>query len=355
MKRLLALLVALILFALPAFGEPRGPFDYTDDILEDGSLIYYFMDLSLRLPADWHGKVMAMQKNDSVCFYQIASHDKYLEENLEDGGFLFRLGASADASFTTLPAFKFLGYSDRSLMNYYLELPSDYPAYNEEDIRAEYDAMYGQIDFVVENAEFYPPVDGGEAEAGETAGDAAEAENAAAAAAEVSWTPAQVRYQFEHRMMPKYFYDNPANMLDVLGSAGLYRLWEAVSTDNGVDPTYPAEDYVQHFYKTADGATLLQIELPQPDANTLCYRIYLVYDPASGSAGYYTVESDDFTPDAAFICMWTDDGTHKNFGAMNVIEKGDGYETAILDEAAIIAELAGISKELTPVDAPAGT
>ena len=42
-------------------------------------------------------------------------------------------------------------------------------------------------------------------------------------------------------------------------------------------------------------------------------------------------------------------------GIRYVIEKGDGYEAAILDEAAIIAELAGISKELTPVDAPAGT
>ena len=54
MKRLTALCIALILFITPVFSmqvfaepEPRSMFDYTDDILEDGSLIYYFEELIL--------------------------------------------------------------------------------------------------------------------------------------------------------------------------------------------------------------------------------------------------------------------------------------------------------------------
>ncbi len=37
MKRLTALLLALLALALPALAEPMALLDYTDDILEDGS------------------------------------------------------------------------------------------------------------------------------------------------------------------------------------------------------------------------------------------------------------------------------------------------------------------------------
>ena len=156
MKRLFTLLIALLLIALPALAEPMGPFDYTDDILEDGSLIYYFQDLSLQLPAEWAGKLMVEVGENGTSFYQRASYDKYLEEGIDGGGFLFSLGASVNSSFTELPAYAYLGFSENSVMNYYLVLPSDYPAYMEDDIRAEYDAMIAQIDYIVANVDIYP-------------------------------------------------------------------------------------------------------------------------------------------------------------------------------------------------------
>ena len=157
MKRLIALLLALVLFlfALPALAEPMSYLDYTDDILEDGSPIYYFPELSLRLPADWRGKVMALRHDGSTAFYQTASYEKYRAEGLDGGGFLFSLGCSVNGSFSQLPAFEYLGFSEESYLNYYLELPTDYPAYNEPAIRAEYDAMHAQIDYVVQNARLY--------------------------------------------------------------------------------------------------------------------------------------------------------------------------------------------------------
>ena len=84
MKRLTALLLALLALALPALAEPMALLDYTDDILEDGSPIYYFQELSLKLPADWRGKVMAMPGEGGVRFYQIASYEKYAAETGDD-------------------------------------------------------------------------------------------------------------------------------------------------------------------------------------------------------------------------------------------------------------------------------
>ena len=154
-RRLTAILVSLLLFVLPVCAEAPSLFDYTDDILEDGTLIYYFQEMSLKLPASWRGKVMAEQKDGGVSFYQKSSHEKYLAEGIDSGGFLFMLSACVNHSFSQLPSFKYIGFSESSAMNYYLQLPTDYPAYNEKDIRAEYDEMFRQIDFVVENASFY--------------------------------------------------------------------------------------------------------------------------------------------------------------------------------------------------------
>ena len=363
MKRMIALLAALVLFALPCVAEPATPFDYTDDILEDGSPIYYFQDLSLTLPAEWAGKVMAMQEGEGAAFYQTASYEKYAAEGLEGGGFLFQLAACADESYKNLPAYEPVGWCERSGMNYYLILPSDYPAYmGDEDVRAEYDALSAQIGFVAEHAQFYegtgevePAVEEAEAPAAAEEAEAEEAAEAPAAAGEAAevpaarWTAAQVRYQFEHRMLPRYFHDDPENMLGVLRDVGLYRLWASVTIENGVDPTYPEADYVLHFFTAADGAKLLQIELPQPDANLLCYRIYMVYSPATGESGYYTVESDDFDPSLAFVCAWTKDGTHMNYGGKKAVDRSAAdYAEALAVEAVDIAKLAGISEELTP-------
>ena len=342
MKRLIALILALMLCALPALAELW----YTDDILEDGSLIYYFEDLSLTLPANWAGKVMAMEEETGTAFYHKASYVKYLEAG-EEGGLLFRICASVNTSFQELPHFAYLGFSEQSAMNYYLELPSDVQAWMEdESIAAEYEAMTADIDAVVEGASFYgqdPAVEEGTtgpndaAEAGETADEAV---------AEVSLE--QARYHFEHRTLPGFFYTDPASMLTALRDVDMYTLWDAFANENGVSYPYQPEDYKMHWYEAADGATLLQVELPQPDGNTLCYRIYFVCNESAGVAGYYTVEYDTFSPDVAFMCGWTADGTHMNYGGMEVLDpQGDDFEGRIFSEAQQVASLAGISTELT--------
>lgn len=154
MKRFLILMLALLIVALPALAETSS-FGYYDDVLEDGSLIYYFEDLSLQLPAEWAGKLYVEESGNGASFYQKASYEKYKEEGLGGGGFLFSLGASVNDSFTELPAYAYLGFCEDSCMNYYLQLPSDYPAYMQDDIRAEYDAMSAQIDYVVEHVDIY--------------------------------------------------------------------------------------------------------------------------------------------------------------------------------------------------------
>ena len=172
MKRFVAIVLVLLL-ALPAVAEPSfSPYDYVTGSAGGGRFIYYdFPDISLLIPAAWEGRFIAEQDEFGVAFYHAASHERFLEEGHDDGGFLFRLCASEDESFRELPAYAYLGYSGNAGLHFYLMLPTDDPAYpGDASIRAEYDEMEAAVDTIVEDAEiepsmsFYPadvvPVDG---------------------------------------------------------------------------------------------------------------------------------------------------------------------------------------------------
>jgi len=347
MKKLLALLIALMLLSLSALAEPTDYLDYTEDILEDGSPIYDFPELSLRLPADWRDKVTAVRENGGTAFYQTGSYTRYKDEGIDGGGFLFALGVSKDGSFSALPAFRYLGFSEASALNYYLMLPTDYPAYMGDDaVRAEYDAMYAQLDDVAANVSFHPERAESEPSFGDSASPAA-----AGASADAALTPAQARYQFEHRMLPRYFYDRPESVLNGVKEVGVYWLWESVSTENGIAPTYPAEDYVEHWYSSDDDTIILQVEMPEPDADTLCYRVYFVYNAETGNTGYYTVEYNNFLGETSFLCGWTRTHEHVNYGGLALLDRrGADYEAALRAEAEQVAKLAGVSPTLIPAD-----
>lgn len=138
MKRLVVILLLIAIVSLPALAEAE--------------LIYRTEDVELRLPASWSEKIMIVPTLSGASFYQKASYDKYMEEGIPGGGFLFSLGASVDSSFENLDEFIYLGFCEQSAMNYYLDLPTDYPAYMEEETRAEWDAMHAAIQGIAQGA-----------------------------------------------------------------------------------------------------------------------------------------------------------------------------------------------------------
>ena len=165
MKRILALLIALLILALPALAETAefSPYDYQTGYAGSNSIYYDFPDLELYLPREWEDALTVEQTEDGVSFYQTASHEKYLEEGIASGGFLFQLRASADESFRDLPAYEYLGYSENASLHFYALLPSDYPAWTgDAAIQAEYDSMSRQVPAALEKAKirksawFYP-------------------------------------------------------------------------------------------------------------------------------------------------------------------------------------------------------
>ena len=151
----------------------------------------------------------------------------------------------------------------------------------------------------------------------------------------------QMRYHYEHSALPRYFFEDPTNMLDVMKDVGAYRLWASLADENGVTYPYQEEDFTLRWYEP-NGVTVLLIEMPQPETAPDCFRIYMVYDAATGTAGYYTVEYENFLGESAMLCGWTADRTHMNYGGGAILDPtADDYEAALEAEAEQVASMLG--------------
>lgn len=156
MKRLIALLVILLIAVVPAMAE-FTPYDYHIMYTANGHYVVYdFPDVMLYIPIEWEDAITVEETDTGVAFFQTASYDKFLEDGLPKGGFLFKLRASGDESFRELPEYEYIGYSENAGLHFYLSMPSDYQAYvYDADIRAEYDAMNKQIEEIAGMAKIH--------------------------------------------------------------------------------------------------------------------------------------------------------------------------------------------------------
>jgi|GEM_PF-2866381 len=363
MKKLLLCMLSLLLFALPALAD----LGFREEGLPDGSTVLHFDGLDMTLPAGWEEKVLMIDGETGLSFYHAASYKKYLEEGIEGGGYLFTLNASREGSFSELPAFKYLGFSENAAMNYYMALPSDYPAWMGDDaIRAEYDKLFAQVDTIAVSVIFpenvivedgsgpaeQPIADGmGQYDAGGIGGMTADSENGEESAAQAVVSLERIRYHFEHSAMPRFFYEDPATVLDVLEDVGVFPVFAALANENGVAYPYQEADFKEYLYNLNDGTVLLQVVMPQPEKTPQCYRIYMVYNSDTGNAGYYTVEFDNMLVETAFLCGWKSDMTHLNYGGAAILNpEDDDYRMLLAMEAAQVAELAGASGTVNPVE-----
>ena len=153
-----------------------------------------------------------------------------------------------------------------------------------------------------------------------------------------------VRYYFEHRLLPQRFYKAPEDTMESLRDSGLYDLWCSYATENDFLSTYQEKDFSTRDMSQDSGMKILMLEMPRPEDTLLCYRIYLCVDPASGTAAYSTAEYDEYEgyyDEGCLICGWNPDGTHQFFTEGRILpdEPDSGYESGLAEEAAAVLEL----------------
>ena len=104
----------LLIAATPAVAE-FTPYDYHIMYTANGNYVVYdFPDVMLYIPIEWEDAITVEQTDSGVVFFQTASYDKFLEDDLPKGGFLFKLCASEDESFRELPEYEYIGFSENA-------------------------------------------------------------------------------------------------------------------------------------------------------------------------------------------------------------------------------------------------
>ena len=206
-KIIAAICMGTMLLSCTAYGadSSQNLMAYTDNVLSDGSLIYYFEEVAVTLPADWQGKVQIETTDNSATFYHKASHEKWQEKYGQEGGKLFTLSCTVNHDFQELPDFTYIGFSDQSVMNYFMIFPTDFQAYTDDPaIAAEFQQMNTEIDFVKQHAYMLSEGDNNTVSAAEPAAIPTTAPVAVPNTEEYTGSWVQIMDEFEICLLPDW-------------------------------------------------------------------------------------------------------------------------------------------------------
>ena len=157
----------------------------------------------------------------------------------------------------------------------------------------------------------------------------------------------QMLYQFEHNLLPRFFFDEDINLVkDAHDNPEIiFMLFDDLCKNQEVEHPYTVKDFKCGFFTMDPDEKWLSmvIRFPEPVQTPLCYDIYFFFDRDFSKKGCYTLEYNTkvrkhsqktATPDGkiqehttlkqepcGFLCSWTKDHTHVNYGS-DFLDKG---------------------------------
>lgn len=140
----LAVTMAVAGFAEAALGS------YVEQKLDNGNIVVCFGEVEVTLPVAWTDKYDIYPHDTYALFCHRDSCRLWAEQGVAESGVLFSLNVSQDKDYTNLPSYMDIGTGAQG--NYYMAFPTDVQAYVEDEaVAAEYEEMWGDVDFVKEN------------------------------------------------------------------------------------------------------------------------------------------------------------------------------------------------------------
>jgi len=136
----------------------------------------------------------------------------------------------------------------------------------------------------------------------------------------------EVRYFFEHRLLPNWFYENKEQFIGmVLSDKGiLFRVISDIFKKEGVENPYTEDDFKTEAAKIADGIMMLKIKFPEPEDEPLCYSAFMFFDEKFESMDYFCIEKGNVLGEMKpFVCSWGPDGSQNNHGNCTTEENDD--------------------------------
>lgn len=136
----------------------------------------------------------------------------------------------------------------------------------------------------------------------------------------------KIRYMFEHRLLPHWFFENKLSFIGMLlrEKEILYRILNDIFEKEEEENPYTVDMFKVSSLKIADEIMMVKISFPEPEEEPLCYCSYLFFDKAFEKLGYFCIEKgNEEGGRCPFVCSWTREGAHRNYGQCSFENNGD--------------------------------
>ena len=160
----------------------------------------------------------------------------------------------------------------------------------------------------------------------------------------------EVRYYFEHRLLPQLLFEDADQLLGFILENSINQLWLNFIADLDFVNPYTADDFNQSIVYQTENAVIVRADLPKPEDSPLCLRVYFYYDFNADIKAYFTVEYDNFFGESWFLCEWTQEGVHNDYGTIDTVKPADADDYA----ESLEREVNGILYIIENNTAPAG-
>ena len=126
---------------------------------------------------------------------------------------------------------------------------------------------------------------------------------------------AQARYFFEHQFLPKVFYENRQGVpVGVKKNPDVIHLnWENILKKYDLSDPYPSEAWKTEMFEIDPHLACLRLLCPEPEKETFCYWIYMLFRYDFSKLYYFTVEKGGFLDSGPFLCGWNPELKHVMF------------------------------------------
>ena len=141
-----------------------------------------------------------------------------------------------------------------------------------------------------------------------------------------------VRYVFEHRILPQWFYEDKEQFVGLLlhDKNVLFRVINNIFEKEEVSNPYTEDDFGVIASKVTEDVLMIKITFPAPEEEPLCYCSYLFFDHDFEKINYFCIEKgNEYGENYPFVCSWDEDG-HSNYGNCTFEEHNDFLRCADL-------------------------
>ena len=124
-----------------------------------------------------------------------------------------------------------------------------------------------------------------------------------------------IRYFFEHKLMPEGFYKEKEKFIMLLleDKEILFRTIDDLFNKQGFINPYTADQFDIDAAKLEDDVLIVKVTFPEPEEEPLCYCSYMLFTKDLEKKCYFCIEKGQ-EEDFPFVCSWSPDGVHHNYG-----------------------------------------